>query len=297
MEVRLALSPKQHSSLRLGRKVRISTKHLHESGMPYTVRPETYDKIARAFDRSKGIDLALDPSEIHASGGSLMNKLKHGAEVLHFIGNEIIQPIATFIAPVAKPIISAGTDAAVATIEKQYNPGKYYGDQAERYVGMLDGHPASSASYAGPSASPAIKAFAHSMEAAKNHWKQSGQVVDYVAASNAANVVANAYTPYAAPPPPPPAPVGTVTPTYRRGSAAPVASSSGRSFHSGAGLYLGHVGKHRGHIHGHGLSAVNARHIDVMKIVRSEPHAVGFMQQLPIVFKDSARIGAGLYLS
>ena len=57
MEVRLALSPKQHSALRLGRKVRIAVKHLHGSGIPYIVHPATYDRITHAFDRSKGVDV------------------------------------------------------------------------------------------------------------------------------------------------------------------------------------------------------------------------------------------------
>jgi hypothetical protein len=266
MEVRLALSPKQHSALRLGRKVRIAVKHLHGSGVPYIVRPETYDRIAHAFERSKGVDLALEPSEIHASGGSLTNKLKRGAKVLKFIGEEIYQPIAKAVAPVAKPIIGALTQLGVSKIDNMRDPSARYLNVAEKSVDIFNQfkHPA------GPDA--------------------SGQTTDYLAKANAAAVIANAFTPFAAPAAPaaPPS-VGTYTAPvpYVSPRGHPVSTvSTGRR---GGKLYLGHV-------HGNGLGAVGAPPIDVRKIIRSELHAVGFLQQLPIVFKDSARIGAGVVL-
>jgi len=263
MEVRLALSPKQHSALRLGRKVRIAVKHLHGSGIPYIVRPETYDRIAHAFDRNKGVDLALEPSEIHASGGSLTNKLKRVGKVLNFVGNEIIQPVATFVAPVAKPIFSALTNLGVTKINNMADPSARYLNVAEKSVDIFNQfkHPA------GPDA--------------------SGQSTDYLAKANAAAVIANAFTPFAAPAAPiaPPS-VGYTAPfVSSRGHPVTSTVSTGRR---GGKLYLGHV-------HGGALGAVGAP-LDVRKIVRSELHAVGFMQQLPQVFKDSARIGAGVVL-
>ena len=263
MEVRLALSPKQHSALRLGRKVRIAVKHLHGSGIPYIVHPATYDRITHAFDRNKGVDLALSPSEVHASGGSLVNKLKRAGKVLHFIGNEIIQPVATFVAPVAKPIFSALTNLGVSKINNAADPSAKYLNVAEKAADIFQEfqHPAA------PDA--------------------SGQTTNYLAKANAAAVIANSFTPFAAPAAPvAPPPVGTTEPVYVSSRGHPV---SGRR---GGGLYLGHVHKH---VHGNGLGAVNAP-IDIRKIIRSEPHAVGFLQQLPQVFKDSARIGAGFRL-
>jgi len=274
MEVRLALSPKQHASLRLGRKVRINTGHLHGSGMQYIVRPATYDRIAHAFDRNKGVDLALSPDEVHASisGGkvSFDDHLKNAAKVSRYIGS-VFKPLNKNL----KPVKEAMTDAAVAQIEMNYNPSDYYLDSAEQLSGIV--HP-----YIEPYISPA---------GSSQGVDTSGQTTDYIAKANMANVVANAYNPVAAPPPPPPPPVGTSF----RGATPSVAT--GRSFHSGAGLYLGHIGRHRGHIHGHGIGAVGARHIDVRKIIKSEPHAVGFLQQIPQVYKDSVRIGAGFELS
>ena len=277
MELKLRLSPKQHASLRLGRKVRINTGHLHGSGISYIVRPATYDRIAHAFDRSKGVDLALDPSEVHASisGGkvSFDDHLKNAAKVSRYIGS-VFKPLNKNL----KPVKEAMTEAAVAQIEMAYNPSDYYLDGAQQFSDIVQ-------PYIEPYISPA---------GSSQGVDTSGQTTDYIAKANVANVVANAYNPVAAPPPPPPPPVGT-TRSFR--TAAPSATTMGRSFHSGAGLYLGHVGKHRGHIHGHGIGAVNARHIDVRKIVRSEPHSVGFLQQIPQVYKDSVRIGAGFSLT
>ena len=267
MEVRLALSPKQHSALRLGRKVRIAVKHLHGSGIPYIVHPATYDRIAHAFDRSKGVDLALDPTEIHASGGSLTNKLKRAGKVLNFIGNEIIQPVATFVAPVANPIFGALTNLGVSKIDNMRDPSAKYLNVAERAADIFQEfkHPAA------PDA--------------------SGQTTNYLAKANAAAVIANSFQPFAAPAAPLPLtpPVGTYTVGTR---SHPVASTSTTTGRRGGKLYLGNVHKH---VHGNGLGAVGAP-IDVRKIIRSELHSVGFMQQLPQVFKDSARIGAGVFL-
>ena len=268
MEVRLALSPKQHSSLRLGRKVRIAVKHLHGSGIPYIVHPATYDRIAHAFDRSKGVDLALDPSEVHASGSGLTGNLRRAGKVLHFIGDEIIQPVATFIAPVAKPIIGALTNLGVSKIDNMTDPSAKYLNVAERAADIFQEfqHPAA------PDA--------------------SGQTTNYLAKANAAAVIANSFQPFAAPAAPLPLtpPVGTYTPVVGTRS-HPVASAAPTGRRGGK-LYLGNVGRH---VHGGALGAVNAP-IDIRKIVRSELHSVGFMQQLPQVFKDSARIGAGMFL-
>ena len=94
-QIALALSKKQHTSLLRGRKVRVSHKHMDGTGVPYKVNPETLAKLLRAYEKASGVDLHLDPAEIQASrGGSLTNKLKRGAKILHFIGNEIYAPIA-----------------------------------------------------------------------------------------------------------------------------------------------------------------------------------------------------------
>ena len=262
--IHLALSPKQHASLRLGRKVRLNASHFHGSGLHYKVNPVTYDKIRQRFSLNKGIDLQLDPTEIQASGSGMTGNLRRAKKVLGFIGNDIIQPIATFIAPVAKPLISAATNLGVTKINNMADPSAKYLNVAERAADIFQEfqHPAA------PDA--------------------SGQTTNYLAKANAAAVIANAFQPFAAPAAPLPLtpPVGTYTVGTR---SHPVASTTtGRR---GGGLYLGHVG----HVHGGALGAVGAP-IDVRKIIRSELHSVGFMQQLPQVFKDSERIGAGVSL-
>ena len=163
MEVKLALSPKQHASLRLGRKIRIHSGHVSGSGVSYHLDPAVLAKMKRAFAKYKGVDISLNGGSIgsqasdedvaeyrhkfhydggkvgrpatqephytqedaymksrgYGVGGSLANKLKRGSKILHFIGDEIIQPIAHFVAPVTRPIFQAGSDAAVASIERK----------------------------------------------------------------------------------------------------------------------------------------------------------------------------------
>ena len=136
--IHLALSPKQHASLRKGRKVRLNASHFHGSGLHYKVNPVTYDKIRQRFSLNKGIDLQLDPTEIQASGGSLTNKLKRAGKVLGFIGNEIIQPIATFVAPVAKPIFGALTNLGVSKINNMADPSARYLNVAEKGVDIFN---------------------------------------------------------------------------------------------------------------------------------------------------------------
>ena len=85
-EIRLALSPKQHASLRKGRRVRVSHKQMHEGGKLYTVMEDTFHRLKRAYDHEKRVDIALTPPEIHASGGNLTNKLKQGQKVMNFMG-------------------------------------------------------------------------------------------------------------------------------------------------------------------------------------------------------------------
>ena len=230
--------------------------------MPYMIRPETHDRINHRFSMDKGIDLVLDPSEIQASirGGDLFGDLKKGAAVLHFIGNEIIQPIATFIAPVAKPIIQAGTRAAVSTIDRTYNPGKYYTDQAERVSGII--HPYMDQ----PSAPSSIQ------HKKKHHYSTSNIAIAGVQAA-----LANSFTPFAEPVTPYESQVGVVDTAYSR----PTLAS-----HVGYGI-------HPGHLQAKGMP-FHATHPARF----STYNDVGFMQQIPQVFKDSARIasGRGLYL-
>ncbi len=59
--IRLSLTPKQHASLRKGRKCRICARHMQGSGVQYMVRPETLGRLSHSLSLNKGIDLALDP--------------------------------------------------------------------------------------------------------------------------------------------------------------------------------------------------------------------------------------------
>ena len=55
-------TPKQLLKLRRGERVRIK----HGTGFNITVRPETYNLVARAFNKSKGVEIGLSPEELKA---------------------------------------------------------------------------------------------------------------------------------------------------------------------------------------------------------------------------------------
>ena len=276
-EIRLKVSNKVHARLRRGHRARINRKHCHGSGIPYLVKPETYNRIVHAFDYNRGIDISLDQDELEATaeaeeaaeeeaaeeypdeldasslyGQGLAGNLRRAGKVLDFIGNKVYTPIARTVAPVAKPIIGALTNLAVTRINNTADPSARYLNAAERGVDLFKELHSTSAS------APEVR------------------VKNYLAIANAAAIQANSFHPFAAPAAPPPPPsymVGTPT--------------GGPIFHSlGQGLV------HKGHIDAVG-TPFNWNH----PARRSAPHFVGMMQQLPIVFRDAARVGAGLWLS
>ena len=55
-------TPKQLLKLRRGERVRIK----HGTGFNITVHPETYNLVARAFNKSKGVEIGLSPEELKA---------------------------------------------------------------------------------------------------------------------------------------------------------------------------------------------------------------------------------------
>ena len=117
MEVRMELSPKQMASIKKGRKVRVSKKHMSGSGIALIVRPETFNRMNRSFALDRGIDLSLDPEELQATmKGGKINFLNKAKRWTGFIGdtlNGIAQ--SEFI----KPILQAGTQRAVAAVNPQ----------------------------------------------------------------------------------------------------------------------------------------------------------------------------------
>ena len=305
MEVKLALSPKQHASLRLGRKIRVHSGHLSGSGVSYHLDPEVLAKMKRAFAKYKGVDISLatggkvgrpatqeeyeeyrtrtgqgvgwqEPhytqqdeymkSRGYGVGGSLANKLKRGSKILHFIGDEIIQPIAHFVAPATRPIFMAGSDAAVAQIDRAYNPGKAAGAAFEKVSTLFTPY-MKQGGYEPVSAVPS----------------------EYVVRTNAIAAQANSFQPFKTK-----TALGTVgTPTSSlRGASAP---TSGRSFHmAGGGNYLGKVG----HLfHGRGLGSPALLLHPSHPALRSAWQNENFLAQIPQVFKDHKRMGAGWQLS
>ena len=200
-------------------------------------------------------------------GGSLANKLKRGKKILEFIGNEIYRPIAHEVAPVTRPIFQAGSDAAVATIERKYNPGKSAADAMKTVSDLFSGHTSSPVS--------------------------GDQKVDQVAKASAAAVIANSFQPFKPPTPTPvPSMIGVPTGAVSlRGASAP---TSGRSFHmAGGALYLGKIH----HLsHGKGLGSPALLLHPSHPALRSAWQNESFLEQIPQVFKDHKRMGAGFEL-
>jgi hypothetical protein len=264
--IHLALSKKQHAALRLGRKVRLNPSHFQGSGVQYTIHPETFERIHRRLKMHKGIDLALHPSEIQASmlGGSLTNKLKRAGKVLNFIGEKIYKPIAKEIAPVAKPIFSALTGLAVSKINNTADPTARYLNAAERGVDIFNelSHPQRDV-WQGP--------------VTDNPSPQKSMVQMAAVAA-----LANAFSPAA----PAADPVGTYTPAVHEGP----------TFRRGAGIhgYGAHFLHHKPGTFGGRGAAFHPLH--AARISNAEH--VNFMQQIPQIYKDAARLvsGGSLYL-
>ena len=136
--IRLALSPKQHASLRRGRKVRVNAKHCCGSGVQYIVHPETFDRLSHCFSQRKGMDLALDPTELQASmlGGGLTGNLRRAKKVLGFMG-ETYQAVAHEVAPVTRPVFEALSDLAVQKVNNAANPSDQYLNAAQNGVNIF----------------------------------------------------------------------------------------------------------------------------------------------------------------
>ena len=261
-EVRLALSKKQHTSLFRGRKVRVSHR-MNGTGVPYKVNPETVAKLLRAYEKAKGVDLHLDPLEIQASmrGGNLTNKLKRGAKILGFIGNEIYQPIAKAVAPVAKPIIGALTGLAVSKINNAADPTARYLNAGQKAADIFSGYHAPSR-------------------------VAQGQTVDYLAKAAAASFIANSFNQYRPPVAPvaPAAYVGTYT--------SPVALLPNEHTLASEAMYG--EGLHHRHLVGRGaVQAPTKLFSRQHAALLSDPYSIGFLQQLPGVFKDASRLASG----
>ena len=270
MEVKLKLSPKQQSAILLGRKVRINAAHIHGSGFPYKLSPDKVDKMRRAFNKYKGIDLTLDPSEIHASisGGKVPfdDHLKNASKVSKYIG-QVFKPLNKNL----KPVKEAMTEAAVAQIEMAYNPSDYYLDSAAQVMDI---------------AQPLISQ--GGFTPIEPHDSE-----EYVQTVNAVNAQSNSFQPFA--PPIYEAPtIGTRTSGVSLRGTKSSAPTSGRSFHAAGGnLYLGKVGRL---FEGEGFGAPNKKMSHLHPALKYAPENENFMSQIPQTYKDLRRIGAGFSL-
>ena len=175
-------------------------KHMHGSGIQYIIRPETFDRLSHSFSLHKGVDLALDPTEISASmlGGSIKQGISDAKKVSRYIGS-VFKPLNKNL----KPVKEAMTEAAVAQIQMQGNPNQFYLDQAKQVDAMLQ-------PYVMPQAA-------------------DGQVINSIASAATAAAVSNSFQPFAAPPTAVAPSIGTVTPVSH--SRPTLASHAGYGMH------------------------------------------------------------------
>ena len=274
MNVQLSLSAKQLTSLKKGRAVRISEKHLGGANpVNLVVSQETYNRLSRV-SQSKGMDLTLSPSELHATmSGSGVNRRNKADRWTDYLGSTY-KSVGTAIKPFAQPITQAISQGVVHQVDMQLNPtGEYIdqaGDASEILIPFMQQTPAPPPS-------------------------SDGQNLDFTARANVQAVQYNSYQPFA-PPPPPVQPTLGYTPAtipapsttrHTLPSTETPTSSPSTLVKRGGGGYL----QGRGNV-----DAIGAR------FSRGHPakfssYNESFLQQPPLVYKDAARLyGSGLEL-
>ena len=109
-------TPKQLLKLRRGEKVRIK----HGTGFNITVHPETYNLVARAFNKSKGVEIGLSPEELKAMDMSTgLQRLQQ----FDTMGNPIEMSSAPNMNVAAGPTQSAQPPAPAVNIQRPVGMG------------------------------------------------------------------------------------------------------------------------------------------------------------------------------
>ena len=108
-------SPKQLSKLRNGHKVRIR----QGTGVSLVVHPETYGIVSHAFQRDKGIEIALSQDEVqanaeHSMSGRLEGQGIFGSKADRWMEKKGIKKAVYHAGSVIKPYAKAGIHAGVA---------------------------------------------------------------------------------------------------------------------------------------------------------------------------------------
>ena len=108
-------SPKQLSKLRNGHKVRIR----QGTGVSLVVHPETYGIVSHAFQRDKGIEIALSQDEVqanaeHSMSGRLQGQGIFGSKADRWMEKKGIKKAVYHAGSVIKPYAKAGIHAGVA---------------------------------------------------------------------------------------------------------------------------------------------------------------------------------------
>lgn len=109
--IKIQVSPKQMSKLRNGKKVRVK-KAMEGGGINLLVEPSNYSLMTNSFDRNKGMELSLSPSEIMSNkeqassmegtgifGSKFDKKIeeslgKRGKKKVYGFAKDVLNPIA-----------------------------------------------------------------------------------------------------------------------------------------------------------------------------------------------------------
>ena len=272
MNVEMNLSAKQLASLKKGRKIRIAKKHLMGGGVNLVVHPETYNRLTKCVEHNKGMDFTLSPSELHASiQGRGVSRIKKAGLWTDYLGSTY-KSVGTAIKPFAQPITQAVSQGVVHQIDMQLNPTGEYIDQAG-------------------DASEILKPFMQQTPTPAPSPSSDGQNINFTAAANAQAVQYNAYQPFA-PPPLPPAPTLGYTPVTMQEPA-----STRHTLPSSVTPTSSNLVRRGGFLPGRGAIEHIGAPFTRGPPARFSSYNESFLQQLPLVYKDAARLyGSGLEL-
>ena len=275
MDVQMNLSAKQLASLKKGRKIRISKKHLMGGGVNLVVHPETFNRLTHCVEHNKGMDFTMSPSELHATmSGGAVNRLNKANRWTDYLGSTY-KSVGQAIKPFAQPITQAVSQGVVHQIDMQLNPtGEYIdqaGDASEILKPFMQQTPAPAPSYTSPSS--------------------DGQNLNFTAAANAQAVQYNAYQPFAPPPLPPAPTLGYVPATI------PAPTSTRHTLPSIETPTSSNIVRRGGYLPGRGAIDHIGAAFSRGHPARFSSYNESFLQQLPLVYKDAARLyGSGLEL-
>ena len=272
MDVQMNLSAKQLASLKKGRKIRIAKRHLMGGGVNLVVHPETFNRLTKCVEHNKGMDFTMSPSELHATmSGGAVNRLNKANRWTDYLGSTY-KSVGQAVKPFAQPITAAISDGTVHQINMQLNPtDEYFGDAQQ--------------------ASELLRPFMQQTPAPPAPISNDGQNLNFTAVANAQAVQYNAYQPFAPSPAPIAPTLGFVPATIQE------PASTRHTLPSSVTPTSSNIVRRGGYLPGRGAIEHIGAPFTRGHPARFSSYNESFLQQLPLVYKDAARLyGSGLEL-